>query len=167
MKLIIIGPMASGKSVVGRKLSKKLGLQFFDTDEEIERSAGASISWIFDVEGEEKFREREYQVLNKIIHDGLSPYLGNTNVNNKYSIFPSETIHAEKLYRNRVMLVGESAHVIPPIGAQGLNLGLRDIITFYNLLSDSNAKDPGAKTILSSYNNMRWLDIYKLSLIHI
>ena len=66
MKLIIIGPMASGKSVVGRKLSKKLGLQFFDTDEEIERSAGASISWIFDVEGEAKFREREYQVLNKI-----------------------------------------------------------------------------------------------------
>ena len=69
MKLIIIGPMASGKSVVGRKLSKKLGLQFFDTDAEIERSAGASISWIFDVEGEAKFREREYQVLNKIIHE--------------------------------------------------------------------------------------------------
>ena len=69
MKLIIIGPMASGKSVVGRKLSKKLGLQFFDTDAEIERIAGASISWIFDVEGEAKFREREYQVLNKIIHE--------------------------------------------------------------------------------------------------
>ena len=69
MKRIIIGPMASGKSVVGRKLSKKLGLQFFDTDAEIERSAGASISWIFDVEGEAKFREREYQVLNKIIHE--------------------------------------------------------------------------------------------------
>ena len=69
MKLIIIGPMASGKSVGGRKLSKKLGLQFFDTDAEIERSAGASISWIFDVEGEAKFREREYQVLNKIIHE--------------------------------------------------------------------------------------------------
>ena len=99
--------------------------------------------------------------LNKIIRDGLSTYLGNTTVSDKYSIFPSETINAEKLYRNRVMLVGESAHVIPPIGAQGLNLGLRDIITFYNILLDSNAKDPGAKSILSSYNNMRWLDIYK------
>ena len=99
--------------------------------------------------------------LNKIIRDGLSTYLGNTTVSDKYSIFPSETINAEKLYRNRVMLVGESAHVIPPIGAQGLNLGLRDIITFYNILLDSNAKDPGAKTILSRYNNMRWLDIYK------
>ena len=109
----------------------------------------------------EKIDNIDLDNLNKIIRDGLSTYLGNTTVSDKYSIFPSETINAEKLYRNRVMLVGESAHVIPPIGAQGLNLGLRDIITFYNILLDSNAKDPGAKTILSSYNNMRWLDIYK------
>ena len=58
MKLIIIGPMASGKSVVGKKLSKRMGLDFFDTDKQIEKIAGARISWIFDVEGEEKFRER-------------------------------------------------------------------------------------------------------------
>ena len=59
------------------------------------------------------------------------------------------------------MLVGESAHVIPPIGAQGLNLGLRDITSFYEILSNHDEKDPGSKTILSSYNNARWLDIYK------
>lgn len=99
--------------------------------------------------------------LNAIISEGLSTYLGDTIVSNKYSILPSVTINAEKLYRNRVMLVGESAHVIPPIGAQGLNLGLRDIITFYNILLSNEAKDPGSKTILSSYNNMRWFDIYK------
>jgi len=99
--------------------------------------------------------------LNAIISEGLSTYLGDTKVSNKYSILPSLTINAEKLYRNRVMLVGESAHVIPPIGAQGLNLGLRDIITFYNILLNNEAKDPGSKTILSSYNNMRWFDIYK------
>ncbi|MEC7671302.1 MAG: FAD-dependent monooxygenase [Pseudomonadota bacterium] len=113
------------------------------------------------IDNAEKIDNIDPDNLNKIIRDGLSTYLGNTTVSDKYSIFPSETINAEKLYRNRVMLVGESAHVIPPIGAQGLNLGLRDITTFYNILLDSNAKDPGAKTILSSYNNMRWLDIYK------
>ena len=53
--------MASGKSTVGRKLSKRLGLDFFDIDNEIEKKAGAKISWIFDVEGEEKFRDREYE----------------------------------------------------------------------------------------------------------
>ena len=58
--------MASGKSTVGRKLSKKLGLEFFDIDNEIENKAGAKIAWIFDVEGEEKFRDREYEAFSKL-----------------------------------------------------------------------------------------------------
>ncbi len=66
MRLIIIGSMASGKSTVGRKLSKRLGLEFFDTDNEIENKAGAKISWIFDVEGEEKFRDREYETFSNL-----------------------------------------------------------------------------------------------------
>ena len=113
------------------------------------------------IDDSEKIDSLDWDNLNKIINDSLSTYLGNTITNNKYSILPSETINVEKLYRNRVILVGESAHVIPPVGAQGLNLGLRDIITFSNLLLDNGAKDPGTKSILSSYNNMRWLDIYK------
>ena len=63
MRLILIGPMASGKSTVGRKLSKRLNLEFVDVDEEVEKSAGVSISWIFDVEGEKKFRDRESKEL--------------------------------------------------------------------------------------------------------
>ncbi len=63
MRLILIGPMASGKSTIGRRLSKRLELDFIDVDEEVEKSAGVSISWIFDVEGEKKFRERESKEL--------------------------------------------------------------------------------------------------------
>ena len=63
MRLILIGPMASGKSTAGRQLSKRLNLDFIDVDEEVEKSAGVSISWIFDVEGEKKFRERENKEL--------------------------------------------------------------------------------------------------------
>ena len=66
MRLIIIGSMASGKSTVGRKLSKKLGLDFFDIDTEIENKAGAKISWIFDVEGEDKFRDRECEAFSNL-----------------------------------------------------------------------------------------------------
>tara|TARA_Y100001970_G_scaffold26962_1_gene32637 strand:+ start:7521 stop:8021 length:501 start_codon:yes stop_codon:yes gene_type:complete len=65
MRLILIGPMASGKSTVGRRLSKRLDLDFIDIDEEVQKSAGVSISWIFDVEGEKKFRERESKELIK------------------------------------------------------------------------------------------------------
>ena len=67
MKLIIIGPMASGKSVVGKKLSKRMNLDFFDTDESIENKAGASISWIFEIEGESSFRKRESDVFSELI----------------------------------------------------------------------------------------------------
>ena len=70
MRLILIGPMASGKSTVGRKLAKRLNLDFIDVDEEVEKSAGVSISWIFDVEGERKFRERESkELINSLKND--------------------------------------------------------------------------------------------------
>ena len=68
MRLILIGPMASGKSTLGRRLSNRLQVDFIDIDEEVEKSAGVSISWIFDVEGEEKFRERESKELLKNIN---------------------------------------------------------------------------------------------------
>ena len=45
-----------------------MGLNFFDTDEQIEKKAGATISWIFDIEGE-KFREREFETLSKLIEE--------------------------------------------------------------------------------------------------
>lgn len=67
MRLIIIGPMASGKSVVGKKLSKRLDIDFYDTDEEIVKKTGVTISHIFDIEGEDKFRSREMNVFSDLI----------------------------------------------------------------------------------------------------
>lgn len=67
MRLIIIGPMASGKSVVGKKLSKRLDIDFYDTDEEIVKKTGVTISHIFDIEGEDKFRSRERNVFSDLI----------------------------------------------------------------------------------------------------
>jgi shikimate kinase len=66
MRIFIIGPMASGKSTIGQKLAKSLGLDFIDTDKEIERLAGVNISWIFDIEGEDNFRLREEKVLQEV-----------------------------------------------------------------------------------------------------
>lgn len=57
--LILVGPMGAGKSTIGRLLAKELKLQFKDSDKEIEHRTGADIPWIFDVEGEQGFRERE------------------------------------------------------------------------------------------------------------
>ncbi|QIQ41533.1 MAG: shikimate kinase AroK [Buchnera aphidicola (Aphis urticata)] len=64
--IFLIGPMGAGKSTIGRQLSQQLNMEFFDSDQEIEKRTGATISWVFDVEGENGFREREVKVINEI-----------------------------------------------------------------------------------------------------
>lgn len=64
--IFLIGPMGAGKSTIGRTLAKELKLEFYDSDEEIEERAGADISWIFDIEGEEGFRKREQRVIDEL-----------------------------------------------------------------------------------------------------
>ena len=59
--------MGSGKSTVGKIISDEMFLSFFDTDEEIESRTGASIDWIFDLEGEAGFRKRETDILNEMV----------------------------------------------------------------------------------------------------
>lgn len=67
--IILVGLMAVGKSTVGRMLADALGMRFFDADQVIEERAGAPISWIFDVEGEAGFRDREQQVLEDLTRE--------------------------------------------------------------------------------------------------
>jgi len=66
MHIFIVGPMASGKSTIGKILAKTLRVDFIDTDKEIEKKAGVDISWIFEIEGEKGFRERERGILKEI-----------------------------------------------------------------------------------------------------
>ncbi|BAF61656.1 shikimate kinase [Candidatus Vesicomyidisocius calyptogenae] len=61
--IILVGPMGSGKTSVGRRLACILNRDFFDSDFEIVARTGVSINHIFDVEGEKGFRKREMQIL--------------------------------------------------------------------------------------------------------
>lgn len=86
MRIFIVGPMASGKTVIGKKLAKTLAINFVDTDKEIEKNAGVDISWIFEVEGEEGFRKREEELLkevskkeNSVISTGGGTIIGKQN----------------------------------------------------------------------------------------
>ncbi|WP_100642691.1 shikimate kinase AroK [Alteromonas facilis] len=64
--IFLVGPMGAGKSTIGRHLADELHLEFYDSDQEIERRTGADIAWIFDLEGEEGFRKREETVINDL-----------------------------------------------------------------------------------------------------
>jgi shikimate kinase/3-dehydroquinate synthase len=64
--LFLVGLMGSGKTTVGRILAKKLGLRFVDSDQEIEARTGATVAWIFEIEGEASFRRREAEVIREL-----------------------------------------------------------------------------------------------------
>lgn len=67
--VFLIGPMGAGKSTIGRLLAKELKYPFKDSDREIEARTGADIPWIFDVEGEEGFREREEAMIAELVQE--------------------------------------------------------------------------------------------------
>jgi shikimate kinase len=62
----LIGPMGSGKTTIGQRTAEQLGLDFVDSDHELEARTGASVSLIFDVEGEAGFRARETKMLERL-----------------------------------------------------------------------------------------------------
>ena len=65
-RVVLVGSMGAGKSTIGRMLAKELGYRFLDSDRIIEERCGANIPWIFDVEGEDGFRQRESAMLREL-----------------------------------------------------------------------------------------------------
>jgi len=71
--IALVGLMGAGKSTVGRRLAERLGRAFYDSDTEIEKAAGLSISDIFALHGEADFRRGEKQVLKRLLE--LPPHV--------------------------------------------------------------------------------------------
>ncbi len=71
--VVLIGPPGSGKSSVGARLARKMGVQLRDTDTDVEEVEGRSVADIFVSDGEERFRELERAAVTKAIaeHDGV------------------------------------------------------------------------------------------------
>ncbi len=70
--IFLVGPMACGKTTVGRHVAERLGREFFDSDEAVQRRTGLSVADIFAREGEKKFREYEAELIAKLTKkDGI------------------------------------------------------------------------------------------------
>lgn len=68
-RIFLVGPMGAGKTTIGRQLAQQLGLEFADSDQEIQRRTGVDISTIFEYEGEPGFRAREKKVIADMVED--------------------------------------------------------------------------------------------------
>ncbi|WP_040617423.1 UbiH/UbiF family hydroxylase [Roseibium sp. TrichSKD4] len=86
---------------------------------------------------------------------------GKLKVTTKRQMFPLAGMMAKTFAANRVMLIGETAHVFPPIGAQGLNLSLRDVASLLEVVSlaESRGEDIGGATAMTAYDKKRQPDI--------
>ena len=65
--LVLVGMMGAGKSAIGQRLAGSLGIEFFDADDEIESAAACSIPDIFELHGEQAFREGERRVILRLL----------------------------------------------------------------------------------------------------
>ncbi|HMN84693.1 MAG TPA: UbiH/UbiF family hydroxylase [Bauldia sp.] len=84
--------------------------------------------------------------------------LGATSLDGRRQVFPLSGMNAARFAAGRAVLVGEAGHLFPPIGAQGLNLGYRDVADLGTVLARRPA-DPGAADRLAAYDRARRADV--------
>jgi len=77
--IVLVGMMGVGKTSVGRKLAKQLNMPFFDSDQEVELAAGSTISDIYEIYGEQAFKDTEYRVIKRLI-ETERPHILSTGV---------------------------------------------------------------------------------------
>jgi 2-octaprenyl-6-methoxyphenol hydroxylase len=121
----------------------------------------SSLVWVCKERDVERLRAAADVDLAREIETKSHSMLGAIQIDGPRGIFPLGVEVAERFADKRVALVGESGHVIPPIGAQGLNLGIRDAAAIARLAGDAldAGGDPGSETVLEAYDLERRADV--------
>lgn len=121
----------------------------------------SSLVWVCKASDAERVRSAADEALAREIEEKSRFILGEVDIDGPRGVFPLGIEVAECFGANRVALVGESGHVIPPIGAQGLNLGIRDAEAVARLAGEAlrAGGDPGSETVLKAYDFERRGDV--------
>lgn len=117
--IFLIGPMGAGKTTVGRQLAHRLGLEFLDSDQELQKATGVDIPTIFAFEGEAGFRTRERDMIDRltqrqgivlatgggaVLHPDNRQYLGSRGLVIYLSCSPRQQFERTRHDRNRPLL---------------------------------------------------------------
>jgi len=120
-----------------------------------------SVVWVASPKEAERLRALTDDELSEAVERQSHSILGRMTIEGGRHVFPLVIERPRQFAQKRVALVGEAAHVIPPIGAQGLNMGLRDAADIAAVVRDAIASgdDPGASNALRRYDMARRADV--------
>ncbi len=121
----------------------------------------SGLVWVLQPEKANRLVNLEPAQLELMIENKMQSMLGKVHLVTTPQQFPMSSMIAKSFATRRVALVGDAAHLFPPIGAQGFNLGLRDLIEICNLASVaiSRSEDPGDQKLLARFDRSRRMDI--------
>lgn len=122
----------------------------------------SSLVWLMSADDAERRRGLPPIALSQEIEDQVHSLLGKMEIDGPSGFFPMAGMSATRLFGHRVVLLGEAAHIFPPLAAQGLNLSLRDSAALVDVLEDARAlgEDIGAVRALIGYESARRRDIF-------
>lgn len=116
----------------------------------------SSIVWMVARDEGERLLALDDVALARAIEERTHSILGSLTIAGPRGLVPMGGLSVDRFISERVALIGEAAHVFPPIGAQGLNLGLRDVAS---LVASISSDDPGAAVGLARYERDRAGDV--------
>jgi 2-octaprenyl-6-methoxyphenol hydroxylase len=121
----------------------------------------SSVVWVAAPSEAERLIALGDEELSEFVETRSHSILGAIRVEPGRHLFPLAIEQSRQFARDRIALVGEAAHVIPPIGAQGLNMGLRDAADIADIVRDAIAsgEDPGTPRVLGRYDRARRSDV--------
>lgn len=119
---------------------------------------GSSLVWVERPAVAAELSALDDAALSQRVEEKMQSMLGRVTVEPGRQLYPLSAALPSRFAGNRIALIGEAAHVFPPIGAQGLNLGIRDIGQLVETLALHRA-DPGSAAALSAYDGRRRPDI--------
>ena len=118
----------------------------------------SSLVWVTRRRRAEELAALAEPELSRLVEERMQSMLGRVAVEPGRQVYPLASALPRRFADRRVALVGEAAHVFPPIGAQGLNLGIRDAEDLTRV-AQHYAADPGAAAALAAYDRARRPDI--------
>jgi 2-octaprenyl-6-methoxyphenol hydroxylase len=121
----------------------------------------SSVVWVAAPKEAERLLALSDDELSEAVEKRSHSILGRINVEPGRHLFPLAIERPRQFSNARVALVGEAAHVVPPIGAQGLNMGLRDAADIADIVGQAVAlgEDPGSPQVLKRYDKARRADV--------